>query len=241
MIANLTETGWEVIYHRAHALLAAQIAGEWRRSKTPLRLYETIAAISHHDDLEREWEGNQLTEAGAPLDFTVDQETSVEKLRELVKNARYRGRWVAMLISMHTNFLNEPKRGESAELDNFLDELLEQQQQWRQELQLDKSEVESAYAFMQWCDQLSLILCQRALPAGGRALEISHGPDDKRYDVRQRDDGHVTVEPWPFNSEQFVVEVEACYLKQVKFASNDELTEALQEAPIKVLTWKFEK
>lgn len=241
MIANLTETGWEVIYHRAHALLAAQIAGEWRRSVTPARLYETIAAISHHDDLEREWEGNQLTEAGAPLDFTLDKETAVEKLRGLVNNARYRGRWVAMLISMHTSFLNEPKRGESAELDSFLDELLEQQQQWRQELQLDKSEVESAYAFMQWCDQLSLILCQRDLPAGGRALEISTFPDGKRYDVRQRDDGRVTVEPWPFNTEQFIVEVEASYLKQVKFTSNDELTAALQEAPLKVLQWTFEK
>ncbi|MBV8886827.1 MAG: DUF3891 family protein [Chroococcidiopsidaceae cyanobacterium CP_BM_RX_35] len=241
MIANITETGWEVIYHRAHALLAAEIAGEWKRTKTPVRLYETIAAISHHDDLEREWEGNQLTEAGTPLDFTLDKNTAIGKLRDLVKNARYRGRWVAMLISLHVSFLNEPKRGESAELDSFLDGLLEQQQQWRQELQLSQSEVESAYAFMQWCDQLSLILCQRALPAGGRALEISHGPDGKRYDVRQRDNSHVGVEPWPFDAEQFIVEVEACYLNQVKFTSNDELTAALQKAPIQVLEWTFEK
>ncbi|MGH2415309.1 MAG: DUF3891 family protein, partial [Microcystaceae cyanobacterium] len=68
MIANLTVDGWEVIYHRAHALLAAQIGGHWRSSDAPERLYETLAAISHHDDLEKEWEGNELTEAGAPLD-----------------------------------------------------------------------------------------------------------------------------------------------------------------------------
>ena len=111
MILNLVENGWEVIYHRAHALLAAQLAGQWKKSESPLRLYETIAAISHHDDLEREWEGNQLTEAGAPLDFTLDKKTSLKKLRELTTNSRYRGRWVAMLISMHTSFLNEGKRG----------------------------------------------------------------------------------------------------------------------------------
>ncbi|MCZ0898700.1 DUF3891 family protein, partial [Microcoleus sp. HI-ES] len=33
MIANLTATGWEIIYHRAQALLAAQLGGQWKRSK----------------------------------------------------------------------------------------------------------------------------------------------------------------------------------------------------------------
>ncbi|MBW4465892.1 MAG: DUF3891 family protein [Pegethrix bostrychoides GSE-TBD4-15B] len=37
-----------------------------------VRLYETIAAISHHDYLEKEWEDHNLTPAGAPLDFTLD-------------------------------------------------------------------------------------------------------------------------------------------------------------------------
>lgn len=112
MIANLVENGWEVIYHRAHALLAAQIAGHWHQKDRPERLIETVAAISHHDDLEREWEGNHLTEAGAPLDFTLDKETDLKKLATLTQNSRYRGRWVALLISMHTSFLNEGKRGE---------------------------------------------------------------------------------------------------------------------------------
>ncbi|MBD3561045.1 DUF3891 family protein, partial [Planktothrix sp. FACHB-1355] len=62
MIVNQHENGWEVIYHRAHALLAAELAGQWREKDRPLRWIETIAAISHHDDLEREWEGNHLTE-----------------------------------------------------------------------------------------------------------------------------------------------------------------------------------
>ena len=53
MIVNLQSQGWEVIYHRAHALLAAQIAGYWDVDQKSYRLYETIAAISHHDDLEK--------------------------------------------------------------------------------------------------------------------------------------------------------------------------------------------
>lgn len=92
MIVNPTQTDWEIIYHRAHALLAAQIAGQWCREKTPPRLYETIAAISHHDDLEREWERQNLTEAGAPMDFTLDPVTSYSQLRQHLERALYRGR-----------------------------------------------------------------------------------------------------------------------------------------------------
>ncbi|HLO49739.1 MAG TPA: DUF3891 family protein [Kamptonema sp.] len=241
MIANIIETGWEVIYHRAHALLAAQLAGQWKKSDSPLRLYETIAAISHHDDLEREWEENLLTPAGAPLDFSMDKKTSVPKLLELTENAQYRGRWVAMLISMHVSFLNEGKRGESKELDNFLDRQLENQERWRGELKITKKEAEEAYAFFQWCDRLSLILCSRELPVGVRALEIAQGPNGKRYDVVQNADELVTVTPWPFQEEKFTVNVEACYLNQVKFDSNEEIKKALKTAPRDMLEWTFVK
>lgn len=241
MIANQHEKGWEIIYHRAHALLAAQLGGHWKKENSPPRLYETIAAISHHDDLEREWEGNHLTEVGTPLDFTLVKTTDTKQFRELTKNARYRGRWVAMLISMHMSFLSEGLRGQSADIDSFLDEQLEHQKQWRKELKISKKDAEDAYAFMQFCDRLSLILCNGEIPEGERALEICKGPGGTRYDVKQRSDGNLTVEPWPFDNEPFIVNVEACYLHQVTFKDNAELTEALQTAPIKILDWTFVK
>jgi hypothetical protein len=242
MIANQHEKGWEVIYHRAHALLAAQIAGQWRSDKErPERIIETVAAISHHDDLEKEWEGNHLTPAGTPLDFTLDKKTDLKKLRQFTENSRYRGRWVAMLISMHMSFLNEGKRGESPEFDKFLDEQLENQEQWRKELKISKEEAQKAYNFFELCDRLSLILCNCELPDGKRALEIGTGPDGQRYDIVETDDGNVTVKPWPFKEQEFTVNVEACYLQQVKFDSNTELTEALQIAPIKTKKWTFVK
>jgi hypothetical protein len=242
MISNLQQNGWEVIYHRAHALLAAQIAGHWEPKKRPIRWLETIAAISHHDDLEKEWDGNHLTEAGAPLDFTLIRGVSiegVESFRQLARNSQYRGRWVAMLISMHISFLNEGNRGKLPEMDSFLDEQLQHQEQWRKELNITKDEAVQAYAFFQWCDRLSLILCNHSLPADERALEITTGPDGNSYDVIQGRDGNVTVKPWPFLEEKFTVNVEASYLNQLKFDTNAELTEALQNAPIKTLEWTF--
>ncbi len=241
MIVNQHEQGWEVIYHRAHALLAAEIAGHWHPKQRPLRWLETIAAISHHDDLEKEWEEKNISEAGAPLDFTLDKTTNVPRLQKLTQDARYRGRWVAMLISMHMSFLNEGKRGESKELDSFLDEQIQHQEQWRQELNITKDEAEKAYAFFEWCDRLSLILCNREIPVGERALEIATLPDGDRYDVMESSNGNVTVKPWPFLEEQFTVRVEASYVEQLKFTSSAELTQALQVAPIKTLEWTFEK
>jgi Protein of unknown function (DUF3891) len=246
MIVNLAQEGWEVIYHRAHALLAAQLGGHWRKSDSPERLYETIAAISHHDDLEKEWEGNELTEAGAPLDFTLGRdegvdESSIAPLRKHLESARYRGRWVTLLTSKHICFLNQDKWDASPEWNAFLKEQVNSQEQWRQALGIEKDEAERAYQFMRWCDRLSLILGQKQIPDAGRSLEITSGIDGQRYDVRELEDGKLTVEPWPFEEEQFTVNVEACCLTELKFDSNDALVKALKNAPIKVLEWTFLK
>lgn len=241
MIVNLVQEGWEIIYHRAHALLAAQLAGHWRKSDSPERLYETIAAISHHDDLEREWEGNELTEAGAPLDFTLNTESSLVALREHINNARYRGRWVTLLTSKHICFLSQDKWGTSKEWDSFLNEQVQNQERWREALGIEKDAAERAYQFMRWCDRLSLILAQKQIPDAGRALEITSGIDGQRYDVRQMKDGRLTVEPWCFEESEFTVNVEACYLSDLKYNNNKALVKALQAAPIKVLEWTFAK
>ncbi|MCD8486832.1 MAG: DUF3891 family protein [Desertifilum sp.] len=241
MIVNQHEEGWEVIYHRAHALLAAQIAGHWHPKHRPERVFETLAAISHHDDLEKEWEKDSLTPAGAPLDFTLEQEIDLNRLKELIESARYRGRWVTLLTSMHLSFLYGGKRGESAELDEFLDEQLKCQQAWRKALKINKDKTALAYDFFQFCDRLSLILCNRNLPAGERYLEIFTNSEGTRYDVLQRQDEKVIVQPWPFGEDSFTVNVEAQYLKQVTFKNNAELNEALKTAPVQALEWTFVK
>jgi Protein of unknown function (DUF3891) len=239
VIVNLTDEGWEVIYHRAHALLAAQIAGNWYTPDDTSHLVDTIAAIAHHDDLEREWKGNNLTKAGAPLDFTLEDSLSVPQLYEHVEEARYRGRWVALLVSMHAMFLHSSKRGQSAELDQFLDKQNELQTAWRRGLKINKDDAIKAYAMMQCCDRLSLILCQRQIPEGERFLEISNGPTGEQHDLLQRADGTLTVKPWPFKFEKFTVRVDALYLDQMKFDSSEELTEALQSAAVRTVEWEF--
>jgi hypothetical protein len=241
VIVNLTANGWEIIYHRAHALLAAQIAAHWHTPDDTSHLVDTIAAIAHHDDLEREWQGDCLTKAGAPFDFTLGGSVSIPSLYEHIDNARYRGRWVALLVSMHMSFLNQGKRGEIPELDEFLDKQIELQAELRKSLKVKKVNAEKAYAMMQCCDRLSLILCQKQLPDGERFLEIAKGPTGDRHDILQRADNTLMVKPWPFTKEKFTIHVDASYLTKTEYHNDRELIGSLQQAPIKLLEWNFVK
>jgi len=241
MIVNPIKEGWEVIYHRAHALLAAQIGGPWMAATRPDRWVEILAAISAHDDLAEEWEGGQLNDAGAPMDFRQSKGDSLEPLYALVESALYRGRWVAMLTSMHLCFISEPSRAQDAKVARFLDEQSELQKDWRKALKVSKKEAEAAYAFMQWCDRFSLILAMRQIPMRERALEISKGPDGVRYDLLQHPDGTLTVTPWPFQDAAFVVRCEATYLTQLSFKNDAELVKALKGAEVRELIWHIGK
>ena|SRR5690554_4057827 len=238
MIVTPTQTGWEVIYQPAHALLATKIAARWRADQRPERWIETLIAIAQHDDEARDWTGrDHLTESGAPLDFMLSAPSLVQP-REVTQNSEYKGQWAAMLISMHMVFLYDHLRDESPEFDAFLDEQEECQQYWRSAMGITRGEAEAAYSLFQWCDRMSLILCRRELPEDGRALEVSTGPDGTRYDVVCQDD-MVTVRPWPFEDSAFTIAVEAIHLSQLRFEDDAQLQAALRDTPVTELFWSF--
>lgn len=242
MIVNTTPDGWEVIYHRAHGLLAAQIGGQWMAATRPDRWVEIVAAIAGHDDLAKEWESDNVNAAGAPADFRQNTgDGSLEPFEELIQTALYRGRWVALLTSMHACFLQAPSRDNDPEARKFLDAQSKQQTTWRRQLKVSKKQADQAYAFMQWCDRLSLILALRQIPTRERELEISTAPDGTRHTIMQRLDGSLNVTPWPFQDDQFMVRCEATYLKQLKFKDNAALVKALKTGTVKELCWRFSK
>lgn len=241
MIVNYTAEGWQLIYQQAHALLAAQLLHQWPAFLPPDRWVGLLAAAAQHDDGQRRWDGRYaLTPTGAPADFTM-KSFSPEQAHEVLREARFQGRWRSLLTSMHLSFLYEELRGQSAETDAFLDELRRCQQQWRRELPVKKAEAQQAYALLQWCDRLSLILCRHELPEMERALEISRGPDGRRYDVRRRPDGTVQVQPWPFAAATFEATVEAAAVRQLQFQDDEELSQAIRAAPIGTLRWTLRR
>ena len=241
MIVNQTDAGWQIINQQAHGLLAVQAAMHWRVNKRPAHWIETLIALTEHDDGQEPWEGrNHLTTAGAPLPFQIP-EYSVEQCRNMIEIGLQKSRWNALMLSMHTTFLYEEKRGSDAALDAFLDQQGSNQAKWRKQYGTSKAEASYAYNFVQWCDALSLVLCLDQLPPESRHLEVSKGPDGVSYFIFQRNDESLGMDPWPFDAAEFEVHVETFQLSQLVFQNDKELYNAMQDAPMVLKAWTFKK
>ncbi|MCJ8163875.1 DUF3891 family protein [Pontibacter sp. E15-1] len=241
MIVNAIPEGWEVIYQQAHGVLAAQLAHHLKPELQCLYWTETVIAIANHDNRQKARRGKDgLTPAGAPADFTL-QPTTLEQAQDLMQAVRFQSRWVALLTSMHMRYLYEPLRGQQKKIDSFLDEQAQLQQTCRQSLGIKRTEAEKAYAVMQWCDRLSLILCRNEVPTDARELEITTGPDGKAYFVKQLPNNDLSVSPWPFVPEQLQVQVEHRKLEQLQFKDDAELALALHQAKVGYKTWVLAK
>ncbi|RYC70245.1 MULTISPECIES: DUF3891 family protein [Spirosoma] len=239
MIVTQTDEGWRIINQQAHGLLAVQAAMHWQDAKRPIYWVETLIALTEHDDGQDPWQGrNHLTTAGAPLHFQILQ-YSVDQCRSMIQIGLQKSRWNALMLSMHTSFLYEPKRGTDAALDEFLDQQVDNQKKWRRQCGASKDEARYAYDFVQWCDALSLVLCLDQVPPEGRRLEVSVGPDGVSYYISQRPDESLCLDPWPFDQPELTVHVETFPLKQLVFSSDEELYNAIQDAPVAVKTWTF--
>lgn len=241
MIVKSKDFGWEVIHQQAHGLLALQIALCWRPENRPMNWVETLLALAEHDDGQDTWEGHHhLTQVGAPLDFNI-QLYSVAQARRMVEIGLEKSRWNALMVSMHASFLYEPMRHENKEMAAFLDQQRKNQRDWLRTLRVTRQQAQYAYDFVQWCDALSLILCQDLIPPSGRRLEISVGPDKVPYFLFEESDRSVCIEPWPFEIDSFTIGVEAFELKQLTFSNDQALYEAIQQANIIRKEWTLKQ
>src|SRR5438874_1948302 len=152
MIVNYSEQGWQVFTQRAHGLLAAQLAFYWKEDQRPPRWMETLLAIAEHDDAEVELDGeNLLTPQGGPLNF--DMKTfDLEHCKRLSRFSETKSRYVALLTSMHMEFLYGKEAGTGEQAKVFLQEQQKLQAAWRQELNLTREAAGRIYALLEWCD-----------------------------------------------------------------------------------------
>ncbi len=243
MIVNSLKEGWEIIYQRAHANLAAMILSGWKKSENIHRPTETLIAVAQHDDQEIFWDKSvHLTDQGAPLDFMEgDLDTSMEQASLVIANAYRQGLWIALMISMHNSCLYEPLRGTNAGLNRFLDAQKYNQDQWRKQIKISKETAARSYALVLFADTLSLILCRRQLPIQSRRLEVSPTPDDQSVMVFQREDKSIGLDPWIFEQPAVQFSLESRRLNQLAYNNEAEFKTALDEAPLEVITWDFSK
>ncbi|HMH22166.1 MAG TPA: DUF3891 family protein [Puia sp.] len=239
MIVNYNRSGWEIITQRAHGLLAAQLAGQWKVSERPGRWVETLIAIAGHDDAEVELDGeNLLTPRGGPLNFSMkafDEPHCQRVSRFTIAKSRY----IALLTSMHMDFLYHKEEKENPAAAAFLKAQRKLQTAWRRGLHITRPEAEKIYCLLEWCDALSLLLCRRDVQPEHRSVEIGIGPDNRSYQLVRQQDNRLTIDPWPFEPASFTVHYEYRELKKLQFKSSAEFRAAFVDASVKEQEWKL--
>jgi hypothetical protein len=213
MIVNYTEAGWQIITQRSHGLLAAQICARWKKENQPSRWLETLVATAEHDDVYNEFENEDLlNENGGPVNFkmSVFRRSQSERLLNM---AITKGRYVALLIAKHINFVH----GNDPEGKRFCAEVKKNEQRWLKEAKTTAAALNSSYELLEFCDALSLLICQDMIQPEQRRIEISSGPDGKSYSLYSGPNQELIVEEWPFEVSEFTVNFESRHVKQLAF------------------------
>jgi hypothetical protein len=239
MICNRTDKGWQIIYQRAHALLAAKLVTYCRRQWRPIRWAETLNAVGQHDNGWQEWEsGSRLKPNGEPRSFreTPIEETAAQAKRALTR-AWHQSLWAALMVSRHIETLYAELNGQLEELDALVEAQAECRREWRANLGVDEAEEHQAYGILRFGDALSLMLCERRLETTEEPVEIGEGPNGLLFRVWMPSKGQVSLEPWPYTRHKFLVSVDSYDLDAVQFESEQDLAEALREATPRQLEW----
>ena len=241
MIVNYTEKGWEVITQRSHGLLAAQVAMQWRVKDRPERWAETVMAIADHDDASIELEDNDLlTPQGGPVNFAM-KKFELEHCQKLQDFSLSKSRYIGLLSSMHMVFLHQEEAEINKEAKTYLAEQLKLQALWRNELKLTEHEANRVYGLMEWCDAFSLLLCQHEVQPENRTIEVSQGPDNKQYKLSQKENGSLSINPWPFEPKKFRLNLEYRIINQLQFKDCDEFKKEFLKAEVREKVWEMEK
>jgi hypothetical protein len=206
-----------------------------------VRWVETLLAIAEHDDAENELDGeNLLTSAGGPLNFAMKkfELAHCEKLSSLTVT---KSRYIALITSLHTEFLYGKEKSLNAQANAFLEEQTRLQNKWLKELGIERAEALRIYDLLEWCDAFSLLICQAEMQPEERRVDISTGPDKEMYQLVQSDDQTLSVHPWPFETGSFTVRYDYRLVEQIQFRSSEEFREKFLLTDVKEKEWIIRK
>ncbi len=245
MIVRKSSKGLHIIYQAAHGLLAGKIAQALKLDYRTDRWLDTLIAIVEHDDHQLDFEEKKyLSDLGIPLDFTegdVSTDKILKRAERVVRQAKSKSLWTAMLVSFHLDFLYGNFREESKKATQFL----ESQDTFRNEMishfGISQTKAESVYELLRFCDRCSLILCKDEIPGNHRKLEINTSIKQKTYFIREKENGKISVNPWCFEASEFKVSVEETLLEQPKFKNQKEFQAILENTDRSYRSWSFER
>lgn len=227
MIVASHTKGWKIITQRSHGLLAAMLAYQYDIDLPNEILVPTLIAIAEHDDgIAETLAHKNLTEAGAPRHFLVDDDSNTSNLEQqfnVMEKATAKSQINALMTSMHIDFIFDAKKGGP---DKNLNAFLKSQEKNRKDilkhLDIDTKYATYLYRFVEWCDAFSLLICMDKIQPEGRKMEISNSPSGKVHQTFYQSENVISVDPWPFKNDTFKVFYEFKVVEQLKFKSMQE-------------------
>ncbi|RYY52650.1 MAG: DUF3891 family protein [Chitinophagaceae bacterium] len=241
MIVKYREEGWEIVTQRSHGIVAAQIGFNWKFGELPAHWVEVMMSIAEHDDAENELDGeNLLTATGGPLNYDM-KKFDLEHCMNLASLTIVKSRTIALLTSLHMEFLYASAKPENKKAVRFLADQKKLRSQWMKELSITEKQTMELYNLLQWCDALSLLICKDDMQEEQRKTEISVGPHNVTYYLTKIDEHTLTVEPWPFACEKFPVYYERRHLPRLVFSSSAEFRDQFLASGVEMRSWDIKK
>lgn len=221
--------GWEIIYQRNHALLAAEMLAPWPAERRPQPWFELLNACSQHDHGWLESRLDSLVdEEGQPIDFLhMTTEATLAMSRRNLRNAEAQSRWCAILVARHLEYLF------SAKDDTATADLARQTRSarldWMKEVSASEAQVEELYELLSWADSLSLLVCcQPSEFTESLALKAQ----GQNFQARQVQEDVWSLSPWPYLLDSLCLTYEVRVLEQQRFDDAQALRDALARASV---------
>jgi uncharacterized protein DUF3891 len=217
VLVRLDDDGALAIGQLSHAWLSGQLARAWgnERFSVPEPREEVVLGAQQHDigwalfDLEPRFN----PESGLPRNFL---ELTVEEHLAIWRGAPDRlltqSLHAALVVSLHGRSLSE-LRAQSAEPDQVaalrahIDHERARQVALCASLGVSEAQARRTQRQMWAWDGFSLALCGAWRPFTVRDVPTAHGLVD--VELRDREDGTATLDPWPFATERVDVRCEA--------------------------------
>lgn len=236
MLVRLDDDSALAIGQLSHAWLSGQLARAWGNERFgAVEPHEEIAlGAEQHDvgwalfDLEPHFN----PETGLPRSFL---EVTVEDHLRIWRGAPDRllsqSLHAALVVSLHARSLSELRArnatGPAHALRAHIAEERARQRRLRATLGLCEGEVERTRRQMWTWDGLSLALCNAWLPFTVHDVPTAEGLT--AVELRDREDGAFTLDPWPFRHPRVDVRCEARRL-ETRYADAARMRDALERA-----------
>jgi hypothetical protein len=243
VLVRVDDDGALAIGQLSHAWLSGQLARAWgnERFGAVEPREEIVLGAEQHDigwalfDLEPRFS----PETGLPRSFLeVTIEDHLEIWRGAPDRLRSQSLHAALVVSLHGRSLSELRaqnRPEQAEaLQGHIDEERARQARLRATLGVSEALLERTRRQMWTWDGLSLALCNAGRPFTARDVPTAEGEID--VELRDREDGTTTLDPWPFAAERVDVRCEARRLK-MRYEDETAMRAALEQARPVTLTF----